>query len=1085
MQTDSELDPKLVDINPQDFQDDVDKVDFFGVYAQPDFKTRLKKSSNKEKVVELLRALKNSSCWESAIMKDPHLPYYAMAAYLDNKITRDQLTHIEEFYELKLTYPSAYTAPLLTPSGQFTILVQHILNRMMSRRNTKLPGITSDHIEKFRQSLLEFRKTHGDSALVFHLLPQDDRHHAFTGIASLVGAVFESDVGTVIFPILVRSRFLQSIAPKNSTKAKSVGKLGPVSIDGIEEKQRQFERVSATTHPGGYRGSNVHEYILPHSGATLHDIEHLGASDYFPNRLYLAVLLAVDVIRKKTGIKWSQQTWKLIDGYFIDSQAVTLNDDINTVYKVDEELSEQKANKWFKNVLYNSELTLYIVLEDMQNNPAKWQPFIDVKKFFEQTVEKAEKDKLKVKTLDEICVSKDAALQFQLACLFGWPTVKDTKLDRYFSVQKQEKNVLTLFLMNEPASNFQDSFLPEFAREMSKPDSAIHALFEAAKEGDENKLNTALQSNVLPTQMGPYLRIALRLAATAGHTKLVASLLPLIKAFDYHGHYIVGQIIRAGQKETLRAVLKAYQGYVGQALMVALKANQYEIFCILLDEFDSGLPTTPITDLLVEGYKRNRILYLRRIMDFILKQEAQGMFSGQKQTFTDKILEEFLPASLGLDTFNRSLNEIMDLIPIQHPLMKKLFLAIVKTGCLESLDFYVNYFLTHSNKSEEENFQLLMQYILDGFSSVRTDTQGPGNLNHPIVKYQIDVFLKFSTKLNQASTQNNLPNLSDLERLITNIFSNECELGLHYLLEHPVIKNNEGLKTYCLESAHKIFFQHCEFEFAFSRVADEKELSAKFAEFQQFAIDGTLKLEVVANTGAKKPKDKWHVLSFVSDKFDAQLVHNYRDGRLESYLNYVIKETTPDSYKQCLDLRREVILSKRLASKQTYYLRGLLAAGLKLNLALDGEHVLINGKVCLDNIISFDTQCLIWLALAIDTMSQPSPNPKTIRLALSRASQYEEFLKEISLLIHNCSMPVSIQTFKTLKYYLDQNDPSQKLAFELFEERIDYLQNNSETVCLICRLPGTEPKDAKIESPVKNDGVGLGNSDYRNSIVSI
>lgn len=1072
-----QADTELTEINPQEFQNDSDKVDFFGVYGQPDSKRKLKKSANQEKVAELLKALKNSSCWESAIMKDPHLPYYAMTAYLENKISRDQLTHIEEFYELKLTYPSTYTAPLLTPSGQFTILVQHVLNRMMTVRRSKLPRIGSDHIEKFKQLLLEFRKAHGDSALVFHFIPHDDRNRGYVGITSLTGAIHVSDIGTIVFPISVRYFFYQAIVPKNSTVAKPEGKLGRVPIDGIEKKQRELTRTSAVTHPGAFRTLNIHGYSVTQLDGTGHDAEHLGASHYFPHKLYLAVLLAVDVIRQKTGIKWSRQTWTLIDGYFIDSNACTLNDDLETAYKVDEELNEQKANLWFKKVLYTNLFTLYTILDDMQANPEKWNPYINVKNFFEKIVEHSEKEKLKEKTLDEICNSNDVQLLLMLACQLRWPVYKNTKLSSCFSIQKNEDNYLSLFIMNEPACNFDPSFLVTFAREINKEGSPIPELFEASTKGDDTKLSTLLQSKSLPTKLDPYLRIALRLAATAGHSTTTSLLLPLITSLDFHGHYIIGQIVRAGQKDILRTILQKRENYVSAALLVALKANQFEIFCFLLDEFGSEVPTAQLTELIVEGFKRDKAIYLQRILNFVLSQEVQRMFDGQDQKdFTDTILENFVPLSLRLDTFKQSLNEIMDLIPLQHPLMMKLFLAILKTGCLESLDFFVNYFITHSNQTVEDNYLLLMLYILNGLSSVKADTQGAGNLHHLLVKYQIDTFLKFSVALNQAATQNNLPRLFDLNRLIAKIFSNDCELGLHYLLNHEAIKNNPILMTHCLEAAQKIFFQNCEYEFSFSKVADKEELSAKIAEFQQFVTDGISKLELVEKIGTKKSRKKWYVLTLVNDVFNKQVVFNNRSDRLEAYLTHVLKDKAPQSHKELLDLKREVINFKKISSKETYYLRQLLAAGLKLNLALQGDSIIINGTVLLDNIASFGTRCLLWLVLAVDAVTQASPNPAIIRLALDRASEYEEFLKEITLLIHHCSIPVSLQTLKILKYSLDQNNTSQKEALEFIEERVDYLQNNSEIGCLIYSVCGARSRVIQTDTRIDDRLTAICNS---------
>lgn len=52
----------LIEINPTDYTNDPDKLDFLGNYANPNSQVKLLRSTNKIKVNELLRALKASTC---------------------------------------------------------------------------------------------------------------------------------------------------------------------------------------------------------------------------------------------------------------------------------------------------------------------------------------------------------------------------------------------------------------------------------------------------------------------------------------------------------------------------------------------------------------------------------------------------------------------------------------------------------------------------------------------------------------------------------------------------------------------------------------------------------------------------------------------------------------------------------------------------------------------------------------------------------------------------------------------------------------------------------------------------------------
>lgn len=132
----------LVSIQSKEYKNNKEKINFLGKRAK-----FLRRSANESKVRELLNSLKSNNCWEKPIFNDSYLPKYAMTAFLEGKITREHITQILEFHELKLTFPDLITIPIFTQDGNFTEASEIYFKALRENSKKNLPNVTWEHLK--------------------------------------------------------------------------------------------------------------------------------------------------------------------------------------------------------------------------------------------------------------------------------------------------------------------------------------------------------------------------------------------------------------------------------------------------------------------------------------------------------------------------------------------------------------------------------------------------------------------------------------------------------------------------------------------------------------------------------------------------------------------------------------------------------------------------------------------------------------------------------------------------------------------------------------------------------------------------
>ncbi|MDI9819714.1 MULTISPECIES: ankyrin repeat domain-containing protein [unclassified Legionella] len=807
----------LVEINPADYKNESDKLDFLGSYANPNSKVKLLRSTNKVKINELLKALKSSICWEKPIFNDSHLPYYAITAYLQDKISREQASHILEFHELKSTYPDVITIPILTRGGSFTHASGEYFSLVISCQRSNLPNVTAEHLEKFRLSLLDYRKKSASSFYVLHLLPSHGLGDRHVGISSLLGSMDSCEMGDIFMPGSVRNIFYPAITPKNSTTTTSTGKLGKFSIDDVEKGHRENVRLHALGFPGTFRTTRAHGYNITLADATGHDAIHQGAISYFPEHLYHMSLHCVDVIRDKTKIKWSEELWLLIDMYVIDPSISVLNQktDPNThsvarTYSINEALSYSQCRQWMARLLKHtlSDTLLNIILHDMIINKSVWQQWIDVDNFVKSNItNQFNKPVQKPLTIYELLNETNIIQQIIFGYISGWQSITDSALGKLVHFGKNSNNRIELYLFGEPIVDYSNHELKSLLTDIAQNNSAGIELINSAASGDLALVKKRLES-VTATNFFDYILIALRMAAKFGRDNCVEHILKNRNINNTSPYYCHGleDAASSGHINCVRFLLDNIDdSLAGQtiqsALLLSIKRNKTEVVDLLLSQ---------------NKYKISRLTLvsaIRMALDHDASLIANKLFAyASKKNKIQRLIQDTSIYKMLRSSPINCISVIMDAF-IGHSDLTyhELFKAIAKSGSVEC----ANEFITSLNKQYEgdnvKRNNLLMECMLEGFSSVSPGcyfTQ-PFNLHHEMVKLQIDQYLKSSAFNNFLLTQNQCPKNDDIERLVNKIFSlsfkkNEitlytlCDIGIHYLIRHPMIRENKDLYDYYL-----------------------------------------------------------------------------------------------------------------------------------------------------------------------------------------------------------------------------------------------------------------------------------------------
>ena len=96
--------------------------------------------------------------------------------------------------------------------------------------------------------------------------------------------------------------------------AKSIyPRLGEMGIDDIDRSMRSKGRYIELDFPGIKKTGSFHNIKAKSFYLSLHDELHRQLTSSIPNPCYEALFSAIDVVREKTGIRWSKEIWNATD----------------------------------------------------------------------------------------------------------------------------------------------------------------------------------------------------------------------------------------------------------------------------------------------------------------------------------------------------------------------------------------------------------------------------------------------------------------------------------------------------------------------------------------------------------------------------------------------------------------------------------------------------------------------------------------------------------------------------------------------------------------------------------------------------
>jgi|GEM_PF-5689955 len=204
-------------------------------------------------------------------------------------------------------------------------------------------------------------------------------------------------------------------------------RVGVFTMDDIERSVRNKMRYGVFSCPGVKDTTEFHEIKAPIFFMSLHDELHRQLMSSIPTKTLDAYLMAVDLIREKTGIFWSEDIWNSIDLEAGDFK------DLFKEFKTEENTS--KLTFYFQTLLnakkYSTEEefglfsakdssldTLFILMIDILENKEKWLKLgIDANCFSDYYgnvfafVKSKEKEILNLTSAQQVAFLKHAWLQ--------------------------------------------------------------------------------------------------------------------------------------------------------------------------------------------------------------------------------------------------------------------------------------------------------------------------------------------------------------------------------------------------------------------------------------------------------------------------------------------------------------------------------------------------------------------------------------------------------------------------------------------------------------------------------------------------
>lgn len=236
--------------------------------------------------------------------------------YSQDKITHDQAVVVLEWVAIHKSAIPAKTYHLFDESGE---LNSQIYKVMLSR------GVNKDILTKFI-NLAKLLPASDQCYYRINLSNQDAATNSsspFVNLLTTVKVFFQTETKDDFFVLSASSRNMFTKALYGHHAKLLTHRLGMFDINDIERSVRRYSRYSAIYYPDTPYPPSFHGIVAAIFFVMMHDEAHRQSISSINNRVYAALIAAIDMVREKTGIKWSKEIWNSFDVEFLGMVYVT------------------------------------------------------------------------------------------------------------------------------------------------------------------------------------------------------------------------------------------------------------------------------------------------------------------------------------------------------------------------------------------------------------------------------------------------------------------------------------------------------------------------------------------------------------------------------------------------------------------------------------------------------------------------------------------------------------------------------------------------------------------------------------------
>ncbi len=289
---------------------------------------QVKVSTDKAKIQTLIEALDLAEV-DHPIFEERKLPFYALAAFAEKKIDRDDLATMLHFYTAKQTFRDCKLHKMFDPNGLLSDDGCTLVGSLRKTRSTWLgEGTTNQYslIHNLKQlpqrkqiywshealttakKVSEIEKSH---PLLFIEMLYSPIGSLYAAGASF-GAVWYDQERELGLPITIERVFFNAKYAKDCDPLQA--RLGTFSAQDItQDVEEHKRRLAATFFPGVKGQVNVHHSLELPTTVIAHDKAHAHILQQYPERFLDFMAEIRKDFRELTGYKMSKEIWELIE----------------------------------------------------------------------------------------------------------------------------------------------------------------------------------------------------------------------------------------------------------------------------------------------------------------------------------------------------------------------------------------------------------------------------------------------------------------------------------------------------------------------------------------------------------------------------------------------------------------------------------------------------------------------------------------------------------------------------------------------------------------------------------------------------